>query len=222
MNISRYIKNNIEIEFDRAILDNDLNSDENETFLNCNNYTIGCDICGSGHILPFNTNIFDFINKKHTNLHDLKITNCNENYSILLENYYICKKKEHFKTLEDISKKINKQKSLYRISKNKIISEKKCKTNTCFQLFKNKEFKDNNIDNVKEVIICDTCADWIRFLHPDIYNDFIKINPLKLFWRYFFKNIEKYIIFKNSYEKTYLLNELQLNNINILKEIIIN
>ena len=104
MNINKFIKNNIEINFDKSILDLELNSDENEIFLNNNSYNIGCDICGLGYTLPFTTNIFDFINNKCKNIHDLKITNqteCSDN-NLILEDYYICTNKDYFKKLENI------------------------------------------------------------------------------------------------------------------------
>ena len=202
-----------------------MNSDENEIFLNNNSYNIGCDICGLGYTLPFTTNIFDFINNKCKNIHDLKITNqteCSDN-NLILEDYYICTNKDYFKKLENISNNINKQINIYKISKNNnIVKETKTKINTCFQYFDNTKFKKNNILNIKEVIICENCANWIKFIDEKIYNSLIHINPIKLFWRYFFKNNIKYITFKNIHEKKYILRELNLENINKLKDIIIN
>jgi hypothetical protein len=222
MNINNYIKNNIEITINNSLLDSELNSDENEINIKSKVYNIGCDICCNCNTIHFDTNLFNLIHLNKFNIHELKLNNSNSN-NIKYYNYFICKNTIYFRILSRIFDKINKKNKIYKIyKKNKLIEESDCMVNSCFNYFSNKQFQKRPIDSIKEVIICNKCYNMLNCIDANTHDSFQEISSIHLYWRYFIKDILNYITFKNEYEKKYLLDNFEINNMLELKSIIIN
>ena len=224
MNIRNYIKNNIDITFDKNILDSDLNSDDNELLINTRGICIGCDVCRKGILCSFKSNLFKLIEERNCNLNELIILNKDCINKNTFEDFYICRNNIFFDKISELFNKFKNETTIkYKLSKNKtLVKENYHKFNSCFEKFKNNIFTKENTKNIKEIIICTNCKIWLNIIYPEINESLLIFNPFCLYWRYFINNIINNIIFNNTLEKQYIIDKLELKYLEQNKQLIIN
>jgi len=173
-------------------------------------YKVGCDICEHGNYIRICTNYYEQTKDGKLDLNELCIVTKNfwDYYNDReIRALYVCFKKPYHKYLYQLYRTIKTDgmhTNGYEFTRHDIVKKIYRGTTSAFSLNQDIEY----------VVICCSCLQYIR-LSKNRWNfsNFIKINPLRIFWRDVLLECFDNFIFENDDDARYVKNLIALGDL---------